>query len=106
MDSDLHFGSQELEEVFKDNNKFAKFDINKAHKIEVVSSKVQPREANFDGKTTQRYDIEIKIDGEEESKIWSVSKTVLSTIANNWDNTKKFNVMRQEKSYSVIPLLE
>ncbi len=98
----LNFGSQELQNEIKDTSNYAKFDLNKPEIIEVLNSQVKPRVANFDGKDVTRYDINIKLSGEE--KTWSVSKTTLRIISDNWDKTKKFNVMRQEKSYSVIPL--
>ena len=100
---ELNFGTDNLKEVFEQSTNFAKFEIGKAYKVEVMSPKIVPREANFDGKISMRYDITVKVDGSEE-KVWSVSKTVLRTISDNWDKTKVFNVMRAEKSYNVIPL--
>jgi hypothetical protein len=98
----LEFGSEDLKHYLVDNSNFAKFEIGKPCKVEIISSEIKPRIANFDGKETQRFDIKVKINDEE--KVWSVSKTVLRTIADNWDKSKIFNVIRGEKSYTVIPL--
>ena len=104
---ELEFGTEELNKIVENvgNSNFAKFEVGKPYVVEVISPKIMQREVEFDGKVTTRYDIKVKIADEE--KVWSVSKTVLKTISDNWDTTKRFNVMRGEgsKGYNVIPLI-
>jgi len=107
-DIELEFGSEELKKVVENvgNSNFAKFEVNKPYMVEIVSDKITAREVTFDNKTMTRYDISIKVSGEE--KVWSVSPTVLKVMVDNCEKTKKFNVMKGEgnKGYNVIPLID
>ena len=104
-DKTLNFGSEELKERLEKVSNFAKFEKNKVYSVEILSSEIKTRMAEYEGKQTLKYDIQVKINNEDE-KIWGVSATVLKTINEYWDQTKKFNVMLGDKSYSVIPVLE
>lgn len=101
----LNFGSEELKEKLKQISNFAKFEKNKLYKVEILSPEISIRKYVYEGKQTTKYDIKVKINNKEE-KTWGVSRTVLNTINQYWDQTKTFNVMLGEISYSVIPILD
>jgi len=101
MNEVLKFGSKEMKKVTEATGDYAKFDLGKVYEVEVIGEFATPRMAEFDGKEYQRYDIKIKVGGQE--KTWGVSKTVLGIMNDNFE-TKRFNVVRTERNYSVIPL--
>jgi len=104
-DKTLNFGTEEIKEKLSKMSNFAKFERNKIYKVEILSSEIKPRMTEYKDQPSLKYDISVLID-EKEKKTWGVSASVLKTINEYWDKTRKFNVMLGEKSYSVIPILK
>ena len=99
-------GSKELGKELE--SKYYKFALGQPQNILINSEleiikRIVEFTNNEDKKQIQtKYDINIIV--ENEDKLWSVSKKVLTTINDHIKNTKKFKIILREKSYDVIPL--
>lgn len=101
----LKFNSDELKKQLEaTSGNYAKFEKGKAYTITVLTPEAEPTTTEYEGKTYQKYNIKIQIKGDDEPKTWSVSRTVLKTIVDSFETTRVFNVMRNDKNYSVIPV--
>jgi len=98
-------GSEALNKELE--SKYFKFATGIPQNIEVnINQDIEKRVIEFEDNNTKKlmikYDLNIIVS--ETSKIWAVSKKVLTTINEHIEKTQKFKVILREKSYEVIPL--
>ena len=101
----MKFNSKEMKkEVESQSGEFMRFQLGIPVNIEVdIDQDVTKTQKEFEeGKPVDRYELKIKVDGEE--KIWSCSSRVLGTINEYIMQTSKFKIVRKEMNYDVIPL--
>ncbi len=99
-------GSEALNKELE--SKYYKFTLGKPQNIEVVENQEvekiisEFKEKDNSIKLVTKYELAIKVN--DEPKLWSVSKKVLTTITEFIDETNKFQIILREMSYDVIPL--
>ena len=98
------FGSEALNEAVKEKeSNYFKPEIGEVYEVEVLKDReIQEKQLEYEGKPVTKFDITIIYDNKE--MIWSVGKRNLKFI--DEADTNKFNVLRTEKQYNIIPLKE